>query len=190
MFGRFDIQGGRYQFVSGDIFTRRFDIESGGSIIWEGDPANARLNLNAIYSARPDINTLSPAGTVDPENSQRVPIELVLNIGGTISSIENNFFFRLPNTFESQQSSTLSTQLASINRDEDLKLLQAANFMLMGNFIPVSSSGQAQSNLFGENLSGSAAVLNPLISSQVINPLLSSQINSLLNSDLSSLDVD
>ena len=190
MFGRFDIQGGRYQFVSGDIFTRRFDIESGGSIIWEGDPANARLNLNAIYSARPDINTLSPAGSVDPENSQRVPIELVLNIGGTISSIENNFFFRLPNTFESQQSSTLSTQLASINRDEDLKLLQAANFMLMGNFIPVSSSGQAQSNLFGENLSGSAAVLNPLISSQVINPLLSSQINSLLNSDLSSLDVD
>jgi hypothetical protein len=190
MFGRFDIEGGRYQFVSGDIFTRRFDIESGGSIVWEGDPANARLNLNAIYSARPDINTLSPSGSVDPENSQRVPVELVLNIGGTISSIENNFFFRLPNTFESQQSSTLATQLASINRDEDLKLLQAANFMLMGNFIPVSSSGQAQSNLFGENLSGSAAVLNPLLSSQVINPLLSSQINSLLNSDLSSLDVD
>ncbi|MFP8488024.1 hypothetical protein ACKGJO_02905 [Gracilimonas sp. Q87] len=190
MFGRFDIQGGRYQFVSGDIFTRRFDIESGGSIVWEGDPANARLNLNAIYSARPDINTLSPSGSIDPENSQRVPIELVLNIGGTISSIENNFFFRLPNTFESQQSSTLATQLATINRDEDLKLLQAANFMLMGNFIPVSSSGQAQSNMFGDNLSGSAAVLNPLLSSQVINPLLSSQINSLLNSDLSSLDVD
>lgn len=30
MFGRFDIQGGRYQFVSGDIFTRRFDIELEG----------------------------------------------------------------------------------------------------------------------------------------------------------------
>ena len=190
MFGRFDIQGGRYQFVVGDIFTRRFEIESGGSIVWEGDPANARLDLNAIYSARPDINTLSTAGTIDPDNTQRVPVELVLNIGGTISSIENNFFFRLPNTIESQQNSTLSTQIATINRDEDLKLLQASNFMLMGNFIPVSSGGQAQNNLFGENLSGSAAVLNPLLSSQVINPLLSSQINSLLNSDLSSLDVD
>lgn len=189
MFGRFDIQGGRYQFVSGDIFTRRFELESGGTISWEGDPANASLNLNAVYSARPDINTLSNTER-DPENSQRVPVDLVLNIGGTISSIENNFFFRLPDTFESQQSSTLSTQLASINRDEDLKLLQAANFMLMGNFIPVSSTGQAQTNLFSENLSGSAAVLNPLISSQVINPLLSNQVNSLLNSDLSSLDVD
>lgn len=190
MFGRFDIQGGRYQFVSGDIFTRRLELESGGSILWEGDPANARLDLNAIYSARPDITTLSNTGTRDPENSQRVPVDLVLNIGGTISSIENNFFFRLPDTFESQQSSTLSTQIASINRDEDLKLIQAANFMLMGNFIPVSSSGQTQNSLFGENISGSAAVLNPLLSSQVINPLLSNQVNSLLNSDLSSLDVD
>ncbi|MDZ7756105.1 hypothetical protein [Rhodohalobacter sp.] len=33
-------------------------------------------------------------------------------------------------------------------------------------------------------------LLNPLLSSQVINPLLSNQVNSLLNSDLSSLDVD
>lgn len=190
MFGRFDILGGRYQFVSGDIFTRKFELESGGSITWEGDPANAKLNLNAIYSARPDINTLSSGGKRDPENSQRVPIDLVLNIGGTITSIENDFYFRQPNTFEAQQSSTLSTQLASINRDEDLKLLQAANFMLMGDFIPVSSTGETQNNMFGENLSGSAAVLNPLISSQVINPLLSNQVNSLLNSDLSSLDVD
>ena len=191
MFGRFDITGGNYQFVSGDIFTRRFELESGGSIIWEGDPANARLNnLNAIYRARPDINTLSSTGTRDPETAQRVPVELVLNIGGTLSSIENNFFFRLPDTFESQQSSTLSTQLASINRDESLKLIQATNFMLMGDFIPVSSAGDPQANPFGENLSGSAAVLNPLLSSQVINPLLSNQVNSLLNSDLSSLDVD
>ncbi|MAO64417.1 MAG: hypothetical protein CL666_05410 [Balneola sp.] len=190
MFGRFDISGGRYQFVSGDIFTRRFEIASGGTIVWEGDPANARLDVNAIYSARPDINTLSGTGARDPENAQRVPVELVLNIGGTLTSIENNFFFRLPNTFESQQNSTLSTQLASINRDENLKLIQATNFMLMGDFIPVSSAGGAQTNLLTENLSGSAALLNPLLSSQVINPLLSNQVNSLLNSDLSSLDVD
>ncbi|MBD3616034.1 MAG: hypothetical protein HUJ22_05625 [Gracilimonas sp.] len=190
MFGRFDIEGGRYQFVSGDIFTRRFELEPGGSIIWEGDPANARLDLNAIYSARPDINTLSASRASDPDNAQRVPVELVYNIGGTIYSLENDFFFRLPNTFESQQSSTLSTQLASINRDENMKLIQAANFMLMGDFIPVSSTGDTQGNLFGDNISGSAAVLSPLLSSQVINPLLSNQVNSLLNSDLSSLDVD
>lgn len=187
MFGRFNITGGRYQFVSGDIFSRRFELESGGSIIWEGDPANARLNLNAIYRARPDINTLS-AISENPEDATRVPVELVLNIAGTISAIENNFFFRLPVTFESRQSTTLSTQLAALNRDEELKLIQSANFLLVGEFIPISTSAGTQ--WFSENLSGSAAVLNPLISSQVIRPLLSNQINSLLNSDVSTVDVE
>lgn len=191
MFGQFDITDGSYQFVSGDIFTRRFELQPGGSIIWEGSPGNARLNLNAVYRARPDINTLTTAkAELNAENSQRVPVELVLNIGGTLSSIENEFFFRLPNTFESRQNSTLATQLNALNRNEDEKLIQATSFLLMDNFIPVSNSGTAQTNTLSENISGSRAVLNPLISNQVISPLLSNQINSLLNSDLSSFDVD
>lgn len=191
MYGRFDITDGRYQFVSGDIFTRRFEIEPGGSIVWEGNPADARLDLNAVYRARPDINTLTKSrADLDAENSQRVPVELVLNIGGTLSSIDNNFYFRLPNTFDTRQNTTLATQLNALNRNEDERLIQATSFLLMGDFIPVSSSGAAQTNSFSENLSGSAAVLNPLLSNQVISPLLSSQINSLLNSDLSSFDVD
>lgn len=192
IFGQFNISGGNYQFVSGDIFTRRFNLDSGGSIIWEGDPKNARLNINAVYSARPNIRTLTTAradlNLSDPSNIQRTPMDLVLNISGSISSIENNFFFRLPNTFESRQNSTLSTQIAALNRNEDEKLLQATSFLLMGDFIPSSSINGASS--LTENFSGSGAVLNPLLSNQVISPLLSNQINSLLNSDISSFDVD
>lgn len=192
IFGRFDISGGNYQLVSGDIFTRRFNLEPGGSIVWEGDPNNARLNINAVYSGRPNIRTLTTARSdldlTDPSNIQRTPVDLVLNISGSLSSIENNFYFRLPNTFEARQNSTLSTQIASLNRSEDEKLLQATSFLLMGDFIPASSVNGTSS--LTENFSGSGAVLNPLISNQVISPLLSNQINSLLSSDISSFDVD
>lgn len=83
--------------MSGEIFTRRFELEPGGTITWEGPPADARLNLNAIYEARPDINTLTQARSdLDSETSQRVPVELVLNVGGSLSSIQNNFFFVYP----------------------------------------------------------------------------------------------
>lgn len=191
MFGQFDISGGNYQFVSGDIFSRRFDLESGGTIIWDGSPTDARLNLNAIYQARPDINTLTSARSdIDRENSQRVPVELVLNVGGSLSSIENEFFFRLPNTFETRQNSAIRTQINSLNRNEDEKLIQATSFLLMGDFIPSASASSDATNSFTNNLSGSAAVLNPLLSSQVISPLLSNQINSLLRSDVGSLDID
>lgn len=192
IFGRFDISGGNYQLVSGDIFTRRFNLESGGSIIWEGEPNNARLNINAVYSGRPNIRTLTTARSeldlTDPSSIQRTPVDLVLNISGSLSSIENNFYFRLPNTFESRQNSTLSTQIASLNRNEDEKLLQATSFLLMGDFIPATSVNGASS--LTDNFSSSGAVLNPLISNQVISPLLSNQINSLLSSDISSFDVD
>ncbi|HCI72877.1 MAG TPA: hypothetical protein DHV30_20690, partial [Balneola sp.] len=192
IFGRFDVNDGNYQLVSGDIFTRRFNLEPGGSIVWEGEPDNARLNINAVYSARPNIRTLTTSRSdldlTDPSNIQRTPVDLVLNISGSISSIENNFYFRLPNTFESRQNSTLSTQIASLNRNEDEKLLQATSFLLMGDFIPSTSVNGASS--LTENFTGSGAVLNPLISNQLISPLLSNQINSLLSSDISSFDVD
>ncbi|MFY0682925.1 MAG: hypothetical protein JXR20_00125 [Balneola sp.] len=192
IFGRFDISGGNYQLVSGDIFTRRFNLEPGGSIIWEGEPNNARLDINASYSGRPNIRTLTTARSeldlTDPNSIQRTPVDLVLTISGSISSIENNFYFRLPNTFEARQNSTLSTQIASLNRNEDEKLLQATSFLLMGDFIPSTSVNGASS--LTENFTGSGAVLNPLISNQVISPLLSNQINSLLSSDISSFDVD
>ncbi len=191
MFGQFDISGGNYNFVSGDIFTRRFEISPGGTIIWEGSPTDARLDLEAVYEARPDINTLTRArADIDQETSQRVPVQLVLNIEGSLNSIENNFFFRLPNTFESRQNTTLSTQINSLNRNEDEKLIQATSFLLMGDFIPSTTATSSTTNSFTDNFSGSGAVLNPLLSSQVISPLLSNQINSLLRSDIGSLDID
>lgn len=191
MFGQFDIKGGTYQFVSGEIFARKFDIEPGGTITWEGEPGNALLDLNAIYAARPDINSLSQIrADFEPETSQRVPVELVLNVGGSISAIQNNFFFRLPNNFETRQNTTLSTQIASLNRNEDEKLIQAASFLLMGDFIPTTTGTAEATSTLSNNFSGSSAVLNPLLSNQIISPLLSNQINSILRSDIGSLDID
>ena len=55
MFGNFNVTSGDYTFVAGDIFLRRFQLRDGGIIRWEGDPANAQLNMTAAYRARPDI---------------------------------------------------------------------------------------------------------------------------------------
>lgn len=192
MFGRFDMNSGSYQFVSGDIFTRRFQLESGSNIVWDGDPMNAKLDINAVFSARPDIQTLtSVQASRDPNLAQRVPVDLVLNISGTFDNIQNDFFFRLPNTYESLQAATLATQINALNQNEDEKLLQATSFLLLESFIP-GNTAMGGTGMLTENLSASAgaAVLNPLLSSQVISPLLSNQINSLLRSDLSTLDVD
>lgn len=184
MFGRFNIEGGDYQFVSGDIFTRRFTLQEGGNISWQGDLVDANLNVTAVYRARPSISSL--LGTTGTQQvGQRIPVELVLQIGGTISAVENDFFFRVPTGIEGTLDPTLATQINTLNQNEEEKLIQATSILLSGNFLP---SSQAQ-GLGLEGVSGTAAVVNPLITSQVINPLLSNQINSLLRSDIT-FDID
>jgi len=194
MFGRYNISGGDYQFVSGEIISRRLALESGGTIVWEGDPDNARLNISAIYNARPNINVLSATASAsdastEAANRQRVPIDLIIEITGTVSSVENNYYFRTSNTIDLSSNSTLSFALNEINRDEQQKFLQATSILLTGEFIPSQSYDQATSSL-SQNITRGSTVINPLLSNQVISPLLSNQINSLLNSDVSRFDID
>ena len=184
MFGRYEIQSGSYLFVSGDIFTRRFTLEQGGTVQWQGDPENASLAINAVYRARPDISgLLSGAQTTNPDDVQRVPVELVLEITGSIENVRNDFFFRIPNTIDLSQNSRVSNLDTRLNNDDN-KLLQATSFLLTGELIPIAfntsqdATGALSSNI--RNRSGSL----------VLNPLLSNQINRLLNSNISNFDID
>ena len=112
-----------------------------------------------------------------------VPIDLVVEINGTINSVENNYYFQLPNSLDISSGSTLSYTINEINRDEEQKLLQATSILFSGQFISTQGA-------LSQSLNRGSNVINPLISNQVISPLLSSQINALLNSDVSRLDVD
>ncbi len=194
MFGTYNIDRGSYQFVSGDIFTRNFQLESGGRISWKGDPANAELDVTAVYNERPSVSSLMGSRSDqnrEQRNIQNIPVDLVLHITGTLSAINNEFYFRLPNTMDISQNVAIANRISQLNRDDEQKLLQATSLLLTGEFIPVASDGtNAAQPYFGDNLSGSSLVLNPLLSNQVFSPLLSNQINSILNSDISSLDVD
>lgn len=192
MFGRYNINSGTYQFVTGEIISRKLDLEPGGTIVWEGPPDNARLDISAVYHARPNINTLtSTESTINKQNrgvGQQVPVDLIVEVNGTLNSVENNYYFQLPTSLDLSSNSTLSYTINQINRDDQQKLLQATSILLTGQFIP--TQGANGTATLSQSLTRSSTVLNPLLSNQVISPLLSNQINALLNSDVSRLDVD
>ncbi|MCH8567853.1 MAG: translocation/assembly module TamB [Balneolales bacterium] len=169
VFGRFDVAGGDYLFVGGDIFSRRFIIREGGTIEWDGDPVNARINVQAAYRARPDINLLRPGSTGD-EAPVRVPVDLILAITGTLDSIENDFYFEFPSGTDVAETAGIMAQLET----QDTKLLQATSVLLTGNF-----TNTGINNLFASQ-----------IGAQGLSTLLSAQISGLLNANISNLDVD
>lgn len=192
MFGGLNILSGEYNFVSGDILARRFTLEEGGTITWEGNPEQARLDVSAVYRARPPISTLgigsTAAATTDVGGGQRITIELVLQIFGDITQVQNEFFFRLPSEIAGISDPTLNTRINSLNRNQEEKLVQAFSILLTGNFIPSGQSTFEDTSVLS-GLTGSAVLINPFVSTQLLSPLLSNQINSLLSENVT-FDVD
>jgi translocation and assembly module TamB len=169
MFGTFDIDRGEYNFVGGDIFSKKFKIRQGGQVIWDGLAQDPRIEVTAFFTARPN---LSPLGT---GRDVRVPIDLILSLNGRMGSLENEFYFAYP---ASNFDQSLTAAELSILNGEDQKLLQATSLLITGNFLPVNTGGQTDVNI--QNKMTQAG----------IGQLLSSQINYLLNSSLSNFDFD
>jgi len=176
IFGNFNVTDGDYLFVGGDILTRRFNLREGGSIRWDGDPANALLDITAVYRARPNIAPLIGGAT---DQTNRIPVELLLEITGPIDNIENDFYFEFPNAIDATQNAAVLNVLNS----EEQKLIQATSLLFTGGFISGGLVGDTQAQELGSTLQARAGQVG-------ISQLLSSQINALLSDNLINLDVD
>jgi hypothetical protein len=190
VFGTMDIASGQYNFVSGDVLSRQFQLQEGGSISWDGDPYDAELDVSAVYRARPSLASLgSPAGTATESSlGQRIPIELVLDIFGPLTEVQNEFFFQLPSELGGFSDPTLSTRIQSLNQNDEQKLVQAFSLLLTGNFIASGQTTFEDASAF-QGITGSAVLINPFVSQQLISPLLSNQINALFSENVT-FDVD
>ena len=177
IFGNFDIDDGDYLFVGGDILTRRFSLRDGGSIRWEGDPANALLDITAVYRSRANIAPL--IGGAAMERANRVPVELLLEITGPIENIENDFYFEFPNAIDATQNAAVLNILNS----EEQKLIQATSLLFTGSFISGGLVGETQTQELGSTLQARAGQVG-------LSQLLSTQINALLRDNAVNLDVD
>lgn len=83
VFGTFEVERGDYLFTAGEVFTRRFELERGGTLTWEGDPVDARMNLPASYRTRASLAGL---GLGAAEERQRVPFVVRLLVGGRVTT--------------------------------------------------------------------------------------------------------
>ncbi|MDQ7040955.1 MAG: translocation/assembly module TamB domain-containing protein [Rhodothermus sp.] len=85
-FGQLNVTEGDYLFTAGEIFVRRFLIE-GGTIIWDGDPINARLDLQAAYRTRASRAGLPGALG---QGSGLIPLIVQMHITGRVEAPQVN----------------------------------------------------------------------------------------------------
>jgi len=147
IFGDYQVYEGIYNFKYRGLVSKRFDVKKYGSIIWEGDPLRARLNLEAVYKTRANPGMLLNNTTVN----QKVPVEVGIAINGTISNPEPDFNINFPTI-----SSVLKSEIQTKLDDRDTRQTQALYLLASGSFLsPEGALGQnaLYNNLF-ETVSG------------------------------------
>jgi hypothetical protein len=159
IYGDYVIEDGDYLFTLGNIFNKRFVVEQGGVISWDGDVSDAELNINAIYKLRTSLYELLQ----DEAFRQRIPVDCHLNMTGKLINPVIGFDIQLP-TADEQTRTYLRN---AINSDEEMSR-QFLYLLVMNSFYP--STGFASSiNTSNAGASAMGVTTTEMLSNQLSN---------------------
>ena len=100
MFGNYIIDQGMYKLSMQEVIRKDFTLKSGGTVTFTGDPYQANLDLQAIYTV--NSASLSDLG-IDTSLSQgqsTVKVNCLMNLTGNLSSPDIKFDLDLPTVRE------------------------------------------------------------------------------------------
>lgn len=152
--GKFNIWGdfitydGTYNFKNLGLIDKKFAVKQGGTIVWEGDPLEAQMNIEATYQVPGGAN---PALLVDnPNFNRKIPTEVNIQLVGNLIKPDDPVFeITFPNT-TGIVASEINYRLA----DQQRRQLQALSLLSQGIFISdVSVSFQGITNNLYEKAS-------------------------------------
>ena len=168
MTGSFEITGGRYNFNWQSLFKRPFLINK-GTIIWNGDPYDARINIDANYQVE---NVSLPAELTADCSKERNTIIVVANLSNTLKNPEIKFRFELPPDHPCRNSPLTANGFNQFYNNPDELNRQVISLLLMGSFISGSSTGAFGNAGIGSTFfSNAAGTLSEFIGQQVSSKL-------------------
>jgi hypothetical protein len=161
MQGSLGLTRGTYKFTMQDIFPKEFDIRSGSSVKFDGDPFEAELGLKTVYTL-PSVPLTDLS--IDAERRKNVKVDCHMDITGTIFKPSLKFGIELPDGNEEEKELLLS----AINTPEQLNM-QFIYLLGIGKFYTYDYNNQG-------NESQSTTAMESLISNTI-----SGQLNNMLS---------
>jgi len=155
IFGDYITYDGTYNFKNLGLIDKKFIVKPGGSIIWNGEPTDAQLNILATYEVPGGAN---PALLVDnPNFNRKIPTNVSIQlIGNLLKPNDPIFDITFPNT-----TGVISSEINYRLSDQEIRQTQALSLLSQGIFISqVSVSFQGITNNLYEKASD---VLSTLI---------------------------
>jgi hypothetical protein len=164
MFGTYTVDHGTYGVTIQNIIKKNFTFNRGGTIVFGGDPYNAALNLQALYT----VNgvSLSDLNIGNSFASNTIRVNCLMNIGGQPVAPQVDFDLEMPTVNADEQQMIRSI----INGQQEMNQ-QVLYLLGIGRFY-----NQGQNNAGTEQTDQTTLAMQSFLSGT-----LSTQINSLLS---------
>jgi len=164
MFGDYIISSGKFNFKAQDYLNKIFDLKEGGTIRWAGKPAEANINLTAIYQQRTSLSPLyNAAGQTD--NPQRILAQADMNLKGLLSQPEINFDLNFPQ--DPYVKDELQGYLSDVNNINQ----QALSLIIRRSFTPGSQTD------FGKEVNNTLLSAGTEIAFNQLNNIIAESLN-------------
>ncbi|MGA9639291.1 translocation/assembly module TamB domain-containing protein, partial [Flavobacterium sp.] len=185
--GSYVFNDGAYQMNFNNI-KRKFDIQSGSSIVWNGEPTLATVTITAVYkvSAAPldllgdQLGAVSDA--VRNTYKQKIPFQTLLKMEGELLKPEISFDVVLPEGNYDVSSDIVSAsqnKLEQLRKDPSALNKQVFALLLLNRFV-----GE---NPFASESGGTSA---ESIARQSVSKILSQQLNDLAGDLISGVELN
>ena len=129
MYGEYNIEDGDYLFTLQNVINKKFDVDRGSKILWNGDPYNANIDVKASYSLKAPLSGL----LVDTTDfyKRRIPIDCQIFLTDNLMNPTINFNIELPSADEDTK-----TKLKSAINTQEKMNKQFLALLVINNFLP------------------------------------------------------
>ncbi|MCX6322466.1 MAG: translocation/assembly module TamB domain-containing protein [Bacteroidia bacterium] len=139
--GAYNLNDGSYLVSLESVIKRKFDIKSGSTIIWNGDPMDAEVSINATYSVRAapiDLVADQMSGLSETDKNtykQRYPFVVLLKLRGAILHPEISFEIQLLPEDIGILGGAVNAKLNMLNEDPSALNKQVFALLVLGRFV-------------------------------------------------------
>ncbi len=144
--GRYELNSGHYETSLYNLVKRRFDINPGSSITWQGDPMDARLDVTASYALETSASPLMTAITSGQDVSvtgkyrQVLPFLVYLHVDGELLKPELSFGLDMPEDAQGTFGGAVYSRVQQLNSQESELNKQVFSLLALNRFFPDSGS--------------------------------------------------
>ncbi|MCK5781495.1 MAG: translocation/assembly module TamB domain-containing protein [Flavobacteriales bacterium] len=102
MNGTYIITDGEYLFTMQNLINKKFKVKQGGTIVWNGSPTDAILNMEAVYKTKTQV--ASYLDYAQGESYNKLLVNLILKLDGPLMKPDISFDIKMPDAEASLQS--------------------------------------------------------------------------------------